>query len=170
MADSRKHQHADGWSSDEIFRSMRRNAEAYKKKDMELIKVKREKEEILNDMKDSLEDFTTEGEVILNKDEGGGNSNCKIDVTFYQEKDKCEIKCYDIDIWDENYYFTFDINIIEGKYSLVETGAGYSLIDHIDGKSKTDPNGRWLGQAVNFKKMNLFTRYLKYKSIYPPEK
>jgi hypothetical protein len=54
MADSRKHQHADGWSSDEIFRSMRRNAEAYKKKDMELIKVKEELEILKKDTKELI--------------------------------------------------------------------------------------------------------------------
>ena len=36
-----KHCHNDGWVSDEIFLSMRRNCEAYKKKDMELIQAKK---------------------------------------------------------------------------------------------------------------------------------
>ena len=35
--------HADGWTSDEVFRSMRRNCEYYKKKDIELQKVTQEK-------------------------------------------------------------------------------------------------------------------------------
>ena len=42
--DKNKNKHADGWESDEIFRSMRRNSEAYKKRCMELIKVKQEKD------------------------------------------------------------------------------------------------------------------------------
>ena len=49
MSDS-KHTHKDGWTSDETFRSMRRNCEEYKKKDIELIKFREEnaklKEEI----------------------------------------------------------------------------------------------------------------------------
>lgn len=169
MTESRNHTHADGWTSDDVFRSMRRNAEAYKKKDMELIKVKREKDDILNDMKESLEGFTTEGDVWLCKGEASGSGNCKIDVTFNLEKDKCQIKCYDIDIWNKNDYFTFDINIEEGKFTIDD-----GFIQHIHGESKIDPNGKWYGTCVEFKKMNLFTRYLKYKTIlgsdYPPEK
>jgi hypothetical protein len=38
--------HADGWTSDEIFRSMRRNCEAYKKKDIELQKLKKENKQL----------------------------------------------------------------------------------------------------------------------------
>ena len=49
MSDS-KHTHKDGWTSDETFRSMRRNCGEYKKKDIELIKFREEnaklKEEI----------------------------------------------------------------------------------------------------------------------------
>ena len=39
-------QHADGWNSDEAFRSMRRNCEAYKNKDMELRKMQLENEQL----------------------------------------------------------------------------------------------------------------------------
>jgi len=41
MSDS-KHAHNDGWTSDKTYRSMRRNCEEYKKKDIELIKIKKE--------------------------------------------------------------------------------------------------------------------------------
>jgi hypothetical protein len=37
-----KYKHADGWTSDEIFRSMRRNAEQYKKVCKENISLKKE--------------------------------------------------------------------------------------------------------------------------------
>lgn len=37
-----KHLHADGWTSDETFRSMRRACEQYKKKDKENIQLKQE--------------------------------------------------------------------------------------------------------------------------------
>ena len=39
-----EHCHSDGWTPDEILKSMRSNCEAYKKKDMELIKVKEDLE------------------------------------------------------------------------------------------------------------------------------
>ena len=90
MTDSRNHQHANGWKSDDVFRSMRRNAEAYKKKDMELIKVKREKEEMkknlqksfIDDIKNYLEDFTTKGciDFMYKNEKHGGNYYCKMEV------------------------------------------------------------------------------------------
>ena len=47
MTDDAKHTHAvDGWVSDEIFRDMRRNCEAYKKKCKEVEKLKEENEKL----------------------------------------------------------------------------------------------------------------------------
>tara|TARA_B110000902_G_scaffold258421_1_gene328147 strand:+ start:1290 stop:1760 length:471 start_codon:yes stop_codon:yes gene_type:complete len=52
--------HADGWESDEIFRSMRRNCEAYKKKDMELTKIKQEKDAL----QEKLDKMNKENEAL----------------------------------------------------------------------------------------------------------
>ena len=41
---SEKYKHADGWTSDETFRSMRRNAEQYKKVCKENIQLKKDLE------------------------------------------------------------------------------------------------------------------------------
>ena len=45
-----KNIHKDGWESDEIFRSMRRNCESYKKKDVELQKIKKENNELKSEI------------------------------------------------------------------------------------------------------------------------
>ena len=40
--------HADGWTSDEIYRSMRRNCEAYKKKSIDNIKLEHRNDNIMS--------------------------------------------------------------------------------------------------------------------------
>jgi len=50
-----KHHHKDGWTSDEIFRSMRRNCESYKKKDMECICLQQENNSLQSE-NDKLKD------------------------------------------------------------------------------------------------------------------
>ena len=62
-------QHADGWSSDEVFRSMRRNCESYKKISVELHKVKQE----LVALQQELDTVKKENE-SLKKEVGRGSS------------------------------------------------------------------------------------------------
>ena len=59
--------HADGWTSDEVFRSMRRNCESYKKKDIELQKVKQEKDILQKELNKIKKDYEALKQELLQK-------------------------------------------------------------------------------------------------------
>ena len=171
MTDSRNHQHANGWTSDDVFRSMRRNAEAYKKKDMELIKVKREKEEMkknlqksfIDDIKNYLEDFTTKGDIaFMYKDEKhGGTYYCKMEVTFDKDKKNCNIKCFDIEDeinLEDDESFTFHVPLDTDEFDLGDfynvSCSDYSIC------------GKYNPFQYNFNEQNLLGLYFLHKSNY----
>jgi len=66
MTDDAKHRHAvDGWCSDEAFRSMGRNQEAYKRKCKEVEKLKKENEKLKDEnaeLKEQVENYPQSAE------------------------------------------------------------------------------------------------------------
>ncbi len=64
--------HADGWSSDEVFRSMRRNCESYKKVSVELQKLKQKFESLQKEL-----DIVKKENESLKKEVGRGSSLLK---------------------------------------------------------------------------------------------
>ena len=64
--------HADGWSSDEVFRSMRRNCESYKKVSVELQKLKQKCESLQKEL-----DTVKKENESLKKEVGRGSSLLK---------------------------------------------------------------------------------------------
>jgi len=58
--------HSDGWSCDEVYRSMRNNSESYKKISMELLKLRLEFKTLQNEL-----DYIKKENESLKKEVGG---------------------------------------------------------------------------------------------------
>ena len=184
MADSRNHQHADGWISDEPFRSMRRNAEAYKKKDMELIKVKEELEihkkdtkelikiikytnNIMNSVSSDLREFIKpfNCEVLLCAEKGDFDSageynfNASININ---EDNEINFEFYEKDVGDLywegslclNDYETSELGVVNGELHF-ENGKFLDL--------NSSFSFSYNAYRISFKENNLLLLYLQLK-------
>jgi hypothetical protein len=191
MDNKKKNQHKDGWNSDEIFRSMRRNAEAYKKKDMELIKVKEELEihkkntDELNDVKKELnhsnntmnsvsldlktfiKPFKCEVDVFAEKGDfdacGEYNFNASININGDNE---ISFKFYDKRMVNEHYQED-DTPFWKGSlclndYKTCELGVVYEQLHFENGKF-LDLDSRYKAYRIFFKENNLLLLYLQLK-------
>jgi hypothetical protein len=185
MANSRSHQHADGWNSDDIFRSMRRNAEAYKKKDMELIKVKEEleihrkntkelniiKKEInhfnsimdcvSSGLKDFIKPFNCEVNVCAEKGDfdsaGENNFNASIKING---DDVINFEFYE----EDSSQLYWEGSLCLNDYEPSELGVVNGEINFERGKF-LDLNSRFDYKAyrIGFKENNLLLLYLELK-------